>query len=313
MKALSKYLMVVATVMTAALPIAASASSAATTLPTCTASMLRLGVGPSSTPVAGERSVILTVTNTASAKCQVHGYPSVALFDSTGAVLALRYASAQGSTSPYVTTSSPKTVTLAAGSRAYVKVAKYRCDQDARVARSITITLPGVTGSLSKLKLATAVLRTFALCKGSAVGPGQLVGVSPFSSTAGATFANAPSTLGALVVCTSYNSWPTKAVSSDVVKVVTAYYAQKKLTPITIQNNREWVVPIATQRIGVHWCLNSDGSAAGYTGSVPFAATAAVMVYVHHKPYPVTEAPSHFVVLAKVAGAWKVVSEGTGP
>lgn len=63
-------------------------------------------------------------------------------------------------------------------------------------------------------------------------------------------------------------------------------------------NNRESIMPLASQRVGVHCCLDTNGT---------------VMVYVKHKPYPVTQAPSSFVTLALICGVWKVVGEGTGP
>ncbi len=314
MKVLPKSLAVLAMLLSAVLPLTSATASGATTIAKCTASDVRLGVGPKVSPMTGEHSMIFTITNPKATKCQVRGYPSVALFDAKNVMLGLHYTTSQGSTSPYVTTAQPKVVVLGPGSRSYFKVAKYRCDLcDARVAHSMVITLPGVTGTKNKLKISYSALSTFTYCKGSSSGPGQLVGVSPFTSSATGTFAGAPSTKGGLVACQNYNTWPIRSVPAAVVNAVKAYYAQKKLTPITIDKNREWVVPIATQRVGEHWCLNADGSASGYVGAVPYSASAAVMLYVHHKPYPVTEAPSHFVVLALVSGQWKVVSEGTGP
>jgi hypothetical protein len=314
MRVFPKFLVVIAVLFAGTISLVATNSSATISTATCTASNLRLGLGPKVGPVVGEQSLIFTVTNPKASKCQVHGYPTVEFLDSKNVVLALHYTSTLGSTSPYVTLAQPRTVVLIPGSRAYFKVAKYRCNQgDAHVATSIIITVPGVTGSKTTLKMTIAAVRIFAFCKGSPTGPGQLVGVSPFEATAAATYANAPSADGALKVCNGYFSWPTRTVTTDVVTAVTAYYARKNLTPISIQNNRELVVPIATERIGVHWCLNSDGSAAGYRGAVPFAASSAVMLYVRHKPYPVTEAPANFVELASVGGVWKVVGEGTGP
>jgi hypothetical protein len=83
---------------------------------------------------------------------------------------------------------------------------------------------------------------------------------------------------------------------------------------MTIYKNQEMVLNVNEQSVGVHYCKNPDGSKSGYVGSVPKNATAAVMVHVKHKPYPVTQAPSSFVTLAKIPRTgWKVVSEGTGP
>ncbi|HUV57659.1 MAG TPA: DUF4232 domain-containing protein [Acidimicrobiales bacterium] len=309
-----KSLSALAVVSTLAVPLVSSAPSSAATVPTCSAANLRLGVGPKFALMPGEHAVIFTLTNRLIKKCQLKGYPGVALYDANGKVLKVQYNTLLGSTSPFVTRSAPKAVVLIPGARAYFKIAKYGCDVGvARTAKSMAISIPGVSGPVGKLRIVTPAVRTFASCQGSSTGRGQLVGVSPFTSTLAATYANAPAASTTFAACNYYTNWPTKTVTADVVNAVTKYYISRNLAPITIANNREWIVPLATQRVGTHWCLNADGSVSGYTGSVPLSATAAVMVYVHHKPYPVTEAPSHFVILAKIAGVWKVVAENTGP
>jgi hypothetical protein len=105
-----------------------------------------------------------------------------------------------------------------------------------------------------------------------------------------------------------------KPVSADVVAALKKYYAVRHLTPISVYKNQETVLNVKQQSKGVHWCRNSDGSKSGYVGVVPKNATAAVMVHVKHKPYPVTEAASTFATLAKMpVTGWKVVSDDTGP
>ncbi|MFA5919540.1 MAG: hypothetical protein WC800_08405, partial [Candidatus Nanopelagicaceae bacterium] len=89
---------------------------------------------------------------------------------------------------------------------------------------------------------------------------------------------------------------------------------EKHLTPITIYKNQEMVLDVKEQSVGVHSCRNLDGGTGGYVGAVPLTATAAVMVYVKHEPYPTTQTPSNFVTLARMPGTgWTVVAEGTGP
>jgi hypothetical protein len=74
------------------------------------------------------------------------------------------------------------------------------------------------------------------------------------------------------------------------------------------------VLDVKEQSVGVHSCRNLDGGTGGYVGAVPLTATAAVMVYVKHEPYPTTQTPSNFVTLARMPGTgWTVVAEGTGP
>lgn len=127
--------------------------------------------------------------------------------------------------------------------------------------------------------------------------------------------ASTPAASGAtLPACPVIAKWPVKPVTADVVAALKKYYAARHLTPITIYKNQETVLNVKQQSIGVHWCRNVDGSKSGYVGVVPKNATAAVMVHVKHKPYPVTEAGSTFATLAKMPlTGWKVVSDDTGP
>lgn len=117
-----------------------------------------------------------------------------------------------------------------------------------------------------------------------------------------------------LTACPVVANWPMKPVTADVVAVVTQYYSAKHLTPITIYKNQETVLDVKEQSAGVHYCRNLGGSTGGYVGAVPLTATAAVMVYVKHEPYPTTQTSSNFVTLAQMPGTgWTVVAEGTGP
>ncbi len=116
-----------------------------------------------------------------------------------------------------------------------------------------------------------------------------------------------------LSACWSLSTSATAALSPAVRAVVTRYYVAKHLEPVTFFKNQQWTLHVAQQSKGVHYCTNPDGSKSGYVGSVPPNATAAVMVEVTHKPYPVVEAPTNFVTVARLATGWKVVGEGTGP
>lgn len=124
---------------------------------------------------------------------------------------------------------------------------------------------------------------------------------------------NAVTPQTALLACWSLDTSPVVALAPAVRAVVTQYYVEKHLEPVTFFKNQEWVLDVSQQSTGVHYCKNSDGSKSGYVGSVPANATAAVMVEATHKPYPVVGSPTHFVTVAKVASGWQVVAEGTGP
>ena len=118
----------------------------------------------------------------------------------------------------------------------------------------------------------------------------------------------------ALPPCPVVATMPVRPVEPAVVRVVQRYYAQKHLAPIAIIKRQETILNVVTQRVGVHYCTNTGGGKSGYVGAVPKDAVAAVMVYVSHKPYSVTQSPANFVTLARLPRTgWKVVSEGTGP
>jgi len=134
------------------------------------------------------------------------------------------------------------------------------------------------------------------------------------SVSAKQTPASTPTPTTTLAPCPVVENWPVKPVTADVLAVVTQYYSEKHLTPITIYKNQEMILDVKEQSVGVHSCRNLDGGTGGYVGAVPLTATAAVMVYVKHEPYPTTQTPSNFVTLARMPGTgWTVVAEGTGP
>jgi hypothetical protein len=115
-------------------------------------------------------------------------------------------------------------------------------------------------------------------------------------------------------MASAVSTWPVEAVTEGVPAAVYAYFKAKNLLPITIYKNSENVLDPVQQRLGWHSCSNGNSSIGGYAGSVPMSATKAVMVYVHHAPYPIVESSDSFVTLAMMPGkGWQVVGEGTGP
>lgn len=116
-----------------------------------------------------------------------------------------------------------------------------------------------------------------------------------------------------LPVCPSTATWPVKPVSPAVRAALTRYYSARHLAPVTVRGNQMWVLNVALERVGVHWCQNAGGGRSGYVGVVPKAATAAVLVQVSHKAYPVTGSSDTFATVVKLATGWKVVSDDTGP
>ncbi|HUX05467.1 MAG TPA: fibronectin type III domain-containing protein [Acidimicrobiales bacterium] len=136
-------------------------------------------------------------------------------------------------------------------------------------------------------------------------------------NSAGAGAASSPSNAvtprAVLSTCWSLDTSPVVPLAPAVRTVVVQYYTAKHLGPVTFYKDQQWVLNVAEQSKGVHYCKNPDGSKSGYVGAVPANASAAVMVEAFHKPYPVTGSPTHFVTVAQLASGWKVVGEGTGP
>ncbi len=118
---------------------------------------------------------------------------------------------------------------------------------------------------------------------------------------------------GALAACWSLATSPTAPLAPAVRTAVTLFYDAKHLGPVSFVGDRQWVLNVVQQSRGVHRCANPDGSTSEYVGSVPPNAIAAVMVETTHKPYPVVEAPTNFVTVARLATGWTIVAEGTGP
>ena len=113
--------------------------------------------------------------------------------------------------------------------------------------------------------------------------------------------------------CVAFWSLPSRPVSADVLAAITHYYRASHLTPVSVVKNREMILSVADQSVGVHHCSNADGSVASYVGMVPANSAEAVMLEVTHLPYPVTGGSVSFITLAKTASGWRVVNEGTGP
>jgi hypothetical protein len=135
------------------------------------------------------------------------------------------------------------------------------------------------------------------------------------TNSAGTSVASAPSNsvTPRYPACTAFWSLPSQPVSADVLAAITRYYTTSHLVPVSVVNNKEMILRVADQSVGVHHCSNADGSVASYVGMVPANASAAVMLEVHHLPYPVTGGSVSFITLAKVGATWRVVNEGTGP
>jgi hypothetical protein len=158
-----------------------TAAVAVSTAP-CRAADLVLEYGPRISPMTGEHGDYYVLVNRGKTTCGLAGYPGITLEDPSGTPMKFRYSHH----SEYVTTATPRPVTLRPGTAAYVLVAKYRCDigSVSNVA-AIRLTLPGpdhivLVGRVPDSGYGVSVLSYY---QGGPDDPGQLVGVSPIAAT----------------------------------------------------------------------------------------------------------------------------------
>ncbi len=144
---------------------------------------------------------------------------------------------------------------------------------------------------------------------------------APVAALVGAVFAlplvlpvaSTPALAAKLPRCPTLATWHIKPVSPVVRSTLVRYYARRHLSPVTVIGNRMRILNPVLERTGVHWCLNSGGGRAGYTGVVPKTANAAVLVQVRHRPYPVVGSTVTWATVVHLPTGWKVVSDDTAP
>ena len=130
---------------------------------------------------------------------------------------------------------------------------------------------------------------------------------------AGPLAAGGAATAATLPRCPTLSTRPVRPVSAPVRAALTTYYAARHLAPVSVRANRMWVLGLALERVGTHWCLNAGGGRAGYVGVVPRNANAAVLVQVTHRAYPVTGAATTWATVVRTGARWRVVSDDTAP
>ena len=108
---------------------------ASTAPPTCAIGNVSLGIGEKFSHMTQEQGDIYTLTNRGKIACLLNGYPRVSYYDRTGHVLPFTYTQ---SSSIYMTHTSPKTVLLLVGARAFFFVAGSTC-QDGKPIGAVTI------------------------------------------------------------------------------------------------------------------------------------------------------------------------------
>lgn len=159
-----------------------SASAHHARVTACRAASLTWRPGGWVSPATGEHAEFFGLVNRGKLACSVRGYPIAVLYDGAGHVLPFRYGAGGG---PYLTRAKPSPVPLKPGARAYVVIAKYRCDLgELSGARSIRLRLRLAGGAVVSRRLAVS---GESYCVGGRHDPGQLVTISPLEPNLAAT------------------------------------------------------------------------------------------------------------------------------
>jgi hypothetical protein len=141
----------------------------------CTSSALSYSAPNESASSSGEETLVLTITNTGTGLCQLHGYPTVRFYTSAARLLTFTYRHS----SPYFRASVPRVLNLAPRAHAYFMIAKTRCRSNRYVASFFYVLPLYTSGSPWVGHLIHGGVAPIEYCAGASRGPGQIVGVSP--------------------------------------------------------------------------------------------------------------------------------------
>jgi hypothetical protein len=138
----------------------------------CRSSQLRAALGAEVSEATGQRTLVLTLTNTGR-RCVLHGYPALSFYDASGRIpFRVHHGGDQ-----MITGRRPQPVSLGDGTSAVVMVNKYRCDLgDRRIPSQLRLGLAGERAALVVSLVQTT--RDMSWC-GSG-DPGSTVDVTPF-------------------------------------------------------------------------------------------------------------------------------------
>jgi len=149
--------------------------------PFCKVSQLRLYAGTKVSEMTEQDTRLLILHNISTRGCDLHGYPSITLLDSRGAVLGFRY---RRRGDQELTGAAPARVAVPVNHRAYFALNKTACVARAKaLAGKLVVTVPHARGKLT-LKLALYPLLDYC----AAPDPGHTIDVTPIEQTPDAVF-----------------------------------------------------------------------------------------------------------------------------
>ena len=106
----------------------------------------------------------------------------------------------------------------------------------------------------------------------------------------------------------SPSSWYSKAeITADEREVLTAYFAKKKLLPISFFDARK--ADSKLMSVGVHECKNVGSSNGSYAGFIPNNATEGFVIGVKHKSDQFGS--MNYMQMARIDGKLVVIGGGT--
>lgn len=142
----------------------------------CSASQLRLGIGPEVSEATQQNTLVLVIHNTSAQPCDLDGYPRAILW--SGRTAALPFGYHRGG-DQMLTDAYPSIVTLPGHGGAYVALNKNTCEAgQRRAAAAISLTPPGEDGAL------ILRLNRYPILGYCAPGqPGHTIDVSPVEPT----------------------------------------------------------------------------------------------------------------------------------
>lgn len=150
--------------------------------PRCRSAQLRLASGIRVSEQTEQRTRSLILRNVSAKRCELQGYPSIALLDSRGRVLAFRY---RRHGDQMLTNAGPGMVPLAPGASAYFAINKTPCEAFSnQIAARIGVTPQGNSTALS---VATGRYPILDYCRPPDAG--GIIDVTPIEPTAEAVFA----------------------------------------------------------------------------------------------------------------------------
>lgn len=177
----------IAATVTRTAPGTGRATTVLTTPRLCRAGAISVTNGPYVGGATQEEAHAITITNTSSHPCSLHGYVRIVAYDAHGVALPFRFAHHPTGGWP-MATDVPPPFSIAPGASGYVFFAQIACYTGySELSRRVAVTIPAARVS-TPLILHTPLAR----CKGPSATVGNVIAMSPIEPTLAATGGRVP-------------------------------------------------------------------------------------------------------------------------